>query len=1154
MGCNYIYNGVEYTKEEMIAKITHDIDVNPMYRSIATAKKAKRSKLATDVRIIQFQRYSDAKNMLQAVKNSSEDNETKRKKIAYYKGIMERTMKAIKGLEEQTADKQLDYILDLANIDFDMVNKMYDSDTITFSELQYANSIIETWLSMNQGLEIDNIFEIPSEEVRKKAIDIHAKFETLNQRSRSIAIKLIEDSRRGGKISEEEITKLVDTSFLTEWTRELTTTGIPLANKLSYIIKEINIVINKEHNTNHSAIDAQYEKIKNNSTFKTMGWDLFVKSQKNRSGEEVLGVVTRYSQRFWDNLRSVRRELNKDLEAAGEDKDKIKKAYKKFNAWNENHTVPFNALPFLEQDKYTDAQRNTEIARMKTLGFKESEIDNMVFESQKQYERFLSNKEDYHYLMMEKAVIHPETVPAGMSVEDYVKLLDEEYDNLNNPLKYMDQKFYGAKMITAYGGSKYSYLIAAKTVNGLDSGYYDDNFSKIAADPQLYEFYNWFTKFMKDNLSWFPQEEIEDLQSNFLPVMGEKAAKEYGLTAMKESVKGLGDWFMKALTSTDYMDKVEVNPWTRRERRNFKARFINENIAMEDRTKDLVIMAKMFSDMSLVYKHKNSVKAEVDTINDFIQDTKGSYKIDKFGRKIAQDKDALHIKELSDFTVRKGFYGIQSEDTLFKSKDLFYDWKELITLGMWKSAKGKKAQELSNKIDILTKEMEDEDLSEDEIKKAEETRNDLIESFYKLGGRKFSLTSTIDSMVGQTRLGALALSPFSAARNLLVGKINNRFHSAGGRDFNRKDLIWANRAILESSGKYWTAGKYETRMTKLLYGLMADAQLAEGEDGLYLKAMIDKKTNIDKFREMLPQAYTWLSSGDYHFKAEMLMACMKHDMIKTDKGDISFIDALNEDREFDEAKYGPWNAEKNGGLTYEEYYNQHLLKYKQLANKLHGASGRDAYIKIKDNAIGRLAILFKSWLPETVGVRFDPRHTDALLKREEEGYYRTLFRMIGERKVGIFKTLLQAAFNQDMGITDELTASNLRKVVKEMQVIAALMLAYMMLKAMAPDDDKKKKLYNLLVLRQLHDLNRDLTYYFSISSIGDLQREVFPIIRLSKNWAEAMKAAAYYGFGVENEDGDLMYDQERTALKITKVLPVMSNVNKVVYYQKQIAE
>jgi len=1146
MACTYTYQGVQYSKEELIEELARelykDLENKNVFRSIAT----KSSDIVSETSKMLMQRYSDAKDMLQAIKNSNDTKEEKLKKTAYYKNIMEKTNASRKELLALTTDKQIDYILNQAEVDSKVVDTILSAPKVTFNELKFANNVVETWLHLHVAMGLDNISEIADPVIKKRAEEINADYTIFSDRTRTIAKELLKQSGL-------EDFKITETSFATQWVRELSTAGVPITNELAKIIKTVNLRIIKEHNDNYRNIDSKFDIIKNNSTFKQNGWDLFVKTQKDKNGNDVLGLTTKYSQTFWNKLRSASTLRKIEIDNAAGDKDKIKAAWKKYNQWNEENTVPFNAVPFINMAAHTDAERDAEVTRMKGLGFNESEVNSIIKESQTLYDRFEQNKKEYETRVMLEAADDPSVLPTGMSVDDYVKEKVEEYDNLNNPLKYMEQKFTKGAIVTAYGGGRYTYLIPAKEVFGRPSDYYDENFAKIAADPQLYEFYEWFTGFMKENLGWLPQEEIDDLQSNFLPVIADRVVKEYGFSALKESVKGLGDWFMKTLTNHNYDQQVERAAYSKKERRRFQARFINEKVAVEDRSKDLVLMAKMFSDMALVYKHKNAVSAQVDIVNDYIQSTRGTYKLNKVtGLMEAVDDDAKKLKSLADATVKRSFYGLRAEDEIWSSDELFYDYRELLSFGLWKSKKAKQAKELSDKIKEINKKLEDDTLTEKDREALELELETKKGEFYKLGGRKFSLTKAIDSSISVTRTTALGFAPFSAIRNLLVGKINNNMHATGGRDFSKKDLTWANKILIQLTGKYWSGGKYETKMTKLTFGLMHDAQMAEGEDGMYLQAMVDKHTTLDKFREMLPKAFTWLSSGDYHFKAEMLLSCMKHDMIKTSKGDVSFIDVLDENREYNEAEYGPWDAAAHGGLSFEDFYAKKLLSYKQLANKLHGATGKDVYIQAKDNAIGRLVMLFKSWLPETVGVRFDPKHKDALLDRDEEGYYRTLGRKIKEKKFGIIKMMIQTMFNKDNGITDPMELANFKKAVKELQIIVSLYLAYMILKAMAPDDDEQKKIYNLLVIRQLHDLNRDLTYYSDINSISDLQTNVFPIVRTALNWAEAGKAVTYHALGAETADGDEMYDNERTALKITKVLPVFSNINRINYYMKNI--
>jgi hypothetical protein len=1158
MACSYNYDGKMYSKEELIEQLAQNTfpvygGMSNILKSAAVQKKKTQSDLLADTNLMLKQRYQDAKNMLQAINlNPALSKAEKELKKAEYRKIMNDLRDTIKDLSTTDIDKQLDFILNQALIDANLVDSLYNNSEITFNDFQFASDIVETWSSVYKVLGIESSDDIKNEEIKKKMQNVDAIYSDLSKKSRRIAIELIKESTG---LKEVDITRMVDTSWFTEWARELGTAGVALPNKLAYLIKKVNIKINMEHNKNEREIEDQYESIKNHPEIKANGFNIFFKTTKDSKGEERLGLVSRYSEAYANARRGNKQMLKRDIELAKGDKTKIKLAWQRFNAWNEEHTIAFNSLIFLKPGNYTDDLRNTEVKKMMSLGFSKEEVDSIIGESQKLYEKFEEDLEAFRYDIEVDAVSNPQKIPQDMTFDEYVNMKVQEFDDLNNPLKYMDQKFFGAEKLTAYGGAKYSYLVPAKFLktSGTPTNYYDANFARINSDPRLSKFYGWWTGFIKDSLQWLPQEEIEDLGPDFLPVIAERAVKEYGMTNLKESVAGLGEWFMKALTVSEVERKKDVNPFSKKERLSFKTKFIDENVKPEEQSKDMVLIAKIFSDMALVYKHKNTVKAEVDTIQDVVLGTEGSYKMNKkLGQLESVDKDASRIKSLVEHTVITSFYGIRNEDELWKSDKLWYDWKELASIGMWNSEKANKAKELSDRIKEINKKIDTENLNEDELKKLEEEKTEKEKEYYALGGRNFSFTRTIDSAISNTRLLALGFSPFSAIRNLLVGKINNRIHSYGGRDFSRADLVWANKLLLESAGKYFSMGKFQTKNTKIIFGLLSDAGLAEGEDGIYLKTMVNKKTSIDKFREMIPNAYTWLSSGDYHFKAEMLIAAMKKQKVFTSKGEFSFYEVLDENREFDSKNFGEWVDEKNGNKSFEDYYIDKLLKYKQLANKLHGATGRDINLKVKSNAIGRMLILFKSWLPETVGARFDPRHTDGILEREEEGYYRTFARLIVEKKHKIVPMIAQAFMNKNPGLEDDLEYSNFRKAIKELQIIVTLMIAYALLKAAAPDDDKDKKIYNLLVLRQLKDLNRDLRYYMSLGSAAELQKNIFPIVRTILDYGKAINAVAYHLYGAEDENGKEMYDSERTTLRVTKILPFLSNWNRINYYMESL--
>jgi hypothetical protein len=711
----------------------------------------------------------------------------------------------------------------------------------------------------------------------------------------------------------------------------------------------------------------------------------------------------------------------------------------------------------------------------------------------------------------------------------------------------------------AYKGMYYTIKVPRKTVDGKDTNYYDSNFIKISSDPRLYEFYNFFKNFLNESLSYLPEEEIDDLQSNFLPVITEKIAKEYGLTNLKETAKGLGDWMLKSLTSVEYMDRKTVDPVTGKVIYKLTPKFIDEKVPIEDRSKDMVVMMKMFGDMSLIYKHKLQVQDYVDAINEIIQTTQKTMKKNDFGETVVETISPKNLQAMVQSEIKRSFYGVKPETEITVKGTKFYNAAELFSLGLYRGEKYKKAVELEKQIKNINSQLESDNLSEKE-------RDDLEKALYQkkgeytnLGGRMFSLTKTLDSNIKYSRLLGLALQPFSAVRNLLVGGINNVIHSSGGRDFNFSDLKKATFMVKDSILKYWTKGSVITKDAAKLLKFMIDTGTVEGEDGLFKAGIINKKTTLDKITEYLPTAFTLMKGTDFLFKSQTALSMAFNTKIKTEKGEFHIYEVLNENLEFDEEKFGAYDASLNGGKEFEEIYDKFMLKVGQVAKKLHGLATDRTGIMGKDTVWGRLLFLFKSWLPETVANRFEKRKYDEFLERDVEGYYRTFGRMLfKEQGLSSFKTLIDAVFSENVDDMDELQRENLRKFFTEMVAIAVMTALYFAIKSMAPDDDENKKIWNIL-LNQTSLLTRDLTFYIDPSSASDLTSQIVPSLTSLTTLNNALKAAfIHYPAGITglevDDDGEPLYDAERTLLKVTKAIPVLNNVNRVIYYQKKLTD
>lgn len=1135
------------------------------YKSVATRRTSNLvDYVRKSVQVLNL-RIKEARKLRDKVNNNpklSFDERTKQSK--YYNDIISDAIEKKTQLKEKN---QIEYVYLIAETDLDMANDvLVNSTKSTMGELRIAYRAVETWKNITTVLGVKDLSEV-TEEDRERISKIESKAIDLNRRLVDLSVKLIAKkfSSDFREIKPDDLYNylkgLPDVNWLVSQTRDISTTGVPIVNLLARVIQESNLNIAKEHGKMYSSIDEAYDKVKDHPEIKNNGYSIYFKEQTNKFGDTTLGLAGRYSQNYYDALKARRKVLNNSLEEAGSDKEKRKEAYDKYNEWMSKNTFLFNSLPFLQYDDYTEDDRNNSINELLQLGFTRNEVADIVNESERLYKRFLEAKERYKInieIDIENGRI---LLPEGTTKEEHINNLVESWDDEHSPLKFINQMNQPVLLTKyAFKGTYYTIKVPRKTVDGKDTNYYDSNFIKISSDPRLYEFYTYFRTFLNDKLSYLPEEEIDDLQSNFLPVITERLAKEYGLTNLKETINGVGDWFMKTFTSVEYLDRKTVDPVTGKVVYSLTPKFIDEKVPIEDRSKDLVVMMKMFGDMSLVYKHKLQVQDYVDSINEIIQTTQKTSKVNEFGETITETVSPKNLQAMVESEIKRSFYGIKPETEIIVKGRKFYNSAELFSLGLYRSEKYKRAKTLESEIKVINEELEKDDLSEKRRSDLEKAVIEKKKEYTNLGGRSLSLTKTLDSNVKYSRLLGLALQPFSALRNLLVGGVNNVIHGVGGRDFNYSDLKKATFMIKDSILKFWTKGSVITPDALKLVKFMNDSGIVEGEDGIFKSGMINNKTTASKLMEYIPNAYVLMRGTDFIFKSQTALSMAFNKKIKTEKGEFNIYEVLNENLEFNEEKFGPYNAELNEGKEFEDIYNSFMLKVSQLAKKLHGLATDRTGVMGKDTVWGRLLFLFKSWLPETFANRFEGKKYDEFLERDIEGYYRTFGRMLFKEKgFASFKVLIDAVFSEKVDDLDDLQRENLRKFFAEVAAISTTAVLYFALKSMAPDDDdENKKLWNIL-LNQTSLLTRDLTFYIDPSSASDLTAQIAPsLVALTTLKNAASAAFIHYPAGITglevDDDGEPLYDGERTLLKVTKAIPVLNNANRIIYYQKKLTD
>jgi hypothetical protein len=170
MSCKYTYKGIEYTENELIAELQNDPEFNDIpanvFRSIATNNN--KTTPVEDVVIVLAQRYKEAQNMIKAIQNSTDSKEEKIEKITKYNIIKEDTQNSIKEIQSLPSSKQLEFILQQAESDVKFVNSIYTSTSASFSDLQFASTIVDTWSNIKNALNIETTADITDEDLRKR--------------------------------------------------------------------------------------------------------------------------------------------------------------------------------------------------------------------------------------------------------------------------------------------------------------------------------------------------------------------------------------------------------------------------------------------------------------------------------------------------------------------------------------------------------------------------------------------------------------------------------------------------------------------------------------------------------------------------------------------------------------------------------------------------------------------------------------------------------------------------------------------------------------------------------------------------------------------------------------------------------------------------
>lgn len=335
------------------------------------------------------------------------------------------------------------------------------------------------------------------------------------------------------------------------------------------------------------------------------------------------------------------------------------------------------------------------------------------------------------------------------------------------------------------------------------------------------------------------------------------------------------------------------------------------------------------------------------------------------------------------------------------------------------------------------------------------------EGTIQLGKNKIEVAPVLDAVKSYSSALKLGINLFSGISNAVVGNTQMFIESMGGEFFGKLDLALATKdyyALLPN-----LLGEYNSTKKTNLLDLLIDRfdALEEFSSNLREKGYYKSWTG-----RILGNANMFFlnHAGEHMLHTKTMLAVLRSTKVKLDGKEISLFEA------FDTKDFGSKGVKlvlKKGVTTLEgellssnddsfseskkaeidkrlyEFIKPIKYKIRRANQTMHGAYGNEELGAINRNALGRMAMQFRQWMPTHYYRRFGSATYDAQLDTWREGYYRTYGRFL----LNLIKDIRHGESNYRQlraGLSEE-EKSNIRKARTELSIFGILSLLIHML-------------------------------------------------------------------------------------------------------------
>lgn len=1019
-------------------------------------------------------------------------------------------------IEQITNEHKLVDVIAYGKEDMREVTSILSKDKVSASDLFYTNKIIHQWENALPHLftetdlkAVEGKFSPNVQAVQ----DIITTAQALRQNYTGVFENAVLEMFKSQGIDatpEQIFGAKKEISALSANLMDISRTDDIVFQVVSKIIKDANYDTEQEVISTIKEVDDLFEKVKKTDAFKKNGFEIFI---QEHDGEKTGNLVTRYSQSFYDKAKELRTVAQKT---------KDKKAWENYFAWKKDNMILFD-LRRLFNETYKELDGTTEYNKEEIEAHKADLKKQLGERGYNEYYERLSGKME---LYKEDLAANKERIEALETDDAEKSSMLQEWVLANSPFVYADQVYdskkqkFGDRFIQPKG-YKYTAEIPRKYTSELKkTDWYDEKFEKIEENDALYEFYRYTISKFNELYNYLPDYAVDELQYNYLPEIRKNIAELFSDKGIKGGMTGWYDKVIAELT-TDEMSRVshaERDPQTGKPLKTLPITMVGNKLNAEEKSYDIVKIAKAFSMMALSYKHKAKIEDSIRIAEQIVANAEemqtnaeGAQLVDALGRPINTKDGLKNYKAQFEYAIESMIYGHRRiEEGVSKKKLLNSDEKVL-----------------KEKLEAQLKDAPEED------KKAIQSQIDAL-------GSNIVGSKAWDKVLHFAQLKGMGWNLFAPVNNTVFAFVGNMIHASGGEDFNISQFFKAQAIMLNSVGKSATLDIAKTATAKKINALMESWNVVGEIDQAGYKSTAFESTAAKGFKKLAP--YELTRRAEYLNQGTTFVSLMLAKEVTDLKGNKRNLWEAYDTN-------GKWKAEEFGEELVLEERKKFKNKLEQVKKIIHGNYDPNSAVKIKKTTLGRAVMMFRSWVAEGFASRFEAEKEDILLGRKRKGRFRTL------QEQGVLKGPLLilsqmanfltfgGAFKTSLDKLSDVDKANMRKNSAEVLLYLSLYSMVLMLKSIDSDDDDEKQAINGL-LNVSFRVQNDMAFFTSPLAFEKITQSSIPAMSIVTDAAKLIEAIEKTIAGDPTYKRGMYNKQNRIKIALGKNIPLLVQIER----------